>query len=354
MAKGAEIRICNACSHNWSRVLRKGFEDKFGPKLPMQRIARSKPHMVSIGVQTEPIPAPRNLVKPIPAPRASIGQSAKTLRNPKCPMCGSKATCFVGDAIQCYHNHCGVLSTPLPPHLEPKVVVRNVNTPGPASRWSDKVKDVVASGAMFLQKEKPKAKIKNPKRVAEGKPPQVQEHRQLSGPKTKSKLVNQQLAGPFSAPLPKQNRDTMAPVANKRVVRAVVEDNKGQHAVVSMRKATTTATERPTPEDFRWIRQLCLPRMLKVETPGNVGVWIVVPDILKSPKMEYFDVWWLALLAVGRTSEANLLAEKIGKIRFSRALKAVEIRKRKKAQVESPKAQSKNRKTVPPKLRTKI
>nr|QZZ63387.1 hypothetical protein [Leuven Tombus-like virus 5] len=123
-------------------------------------------------------------------------------------------------------------------------------------------------------------------------------HRTMSAPQNTEKLVNQQLSGSFGKPEPRKVRDTVAPTANKRIVRAIVQDNNGQEEVAKLRQTFSspqTVGNPPMPEDFRFVRNLHLPPYLFVKGTGP-GVWVEVPALMKSPKMEFLDIAWLAMI----------------------------------------------------------
>jgi hypothetical protein len=124
-------------------------------------------------------------------------------------------------------------------------------------------------------------------------------HREPLPPTNTSKLVNQQLEGIFELPEASKLRDSMRPDANKRIIRAIVQDNGGDSIVTSARKAfVSPQVDTPTTqEDFQKFRKLHLPRLMRVNNSIGVGVWVTLPDLLKLPKMEYLDLLYLSFLA---------------------------------------------------------
>lgn len=320
-------RTCQQCSFRWSRELRPEFTNS-------QRKITCCPHC------DLPV-TPEQLVS-----RKSVVEQKPVVKGPRCAACGTKQVAVVGDGAKCLLSTCGALSSlvsgqvipdvylgpdedikveeiavcpPPPPFATPSMVVKaDVHQP-PAKRvsFAEALKRPHDALVQRVVDKGPSLKL-----VAPSPPKMPAAFRVMQPPKNPYKLVNQSLTTTFDGLEPCDQRDRVAPTANKRIARAIVQDLVGEEDVLRGRKILATHTDvEPKKEDFQFVRQLRLPRYVHASQQGNVGVWVVVPDPQKEQKLEYVDLWLIALTSIGKEKEMPRLMTALAKIRWNRQKK---------------------------------
>lgn len=300
LANGKEVRQCKACRHMWGKILR--------TNLPIKS-------PVSRPADVEKRPLCNTCLQPGMLVFGDLGHCLRCGHFTDLLMlgtCSSKQKAKAAKVVK--HNLAApkVAKQAYAQAVEERLQSKSFKKPLPTPR---SIFNAAAPVPMPRARPGPSGVAKSGKTSAKPKLATIQEHRKLSPPVNTKKLVNQQLSGTFGQPQPRKSRDSLAPRANKRVIRAIVEDNNGQSDVLGMRKAYNSPQvngSSPSKEDFRFVRNLRLSPHLFIPGEG-AGVWVEVPALLKSPHLEYLDIAWLA--AMGKTQEQRLrLALIMGKI----------------------------------------